>query len=217
MIETREANMPLTRRDMLHRCAASGLLVGSASLLGSVAELFGQAEKATAFAPTPVNEMGPFYRRGAPSRSMLRTPGDLGLPLTVRGTVYDTRGEARPDATVEIWQTNHQGVYDLEGYRYRALLQADPKGGYQIQTVMPGHYPDRVAQHIHYLVKAPGCRPLVTQLYFATDPAFEGDPDHNFQNDPIVLSRELIRPVLLAGDPGTPEAQVTFELHLERT
>ena len=81
---------------------------------------------------------------------------------------------------------------------------------------MPGHYPDRVAQHVHYMVKASGCKPLVTQLYFATDPAFHGDPDHNFSNDPLVHSRELVRPVLLTGDPKDPMARVTFELCLER-
>jgi protocatechuate 3,4-dioxygenase beta subunit len=81
---------------------------------------------------------------------------------------------------------------------------------------MPGHYPDRVAQHVHFLLKAPGCRPLVTQLYFATDPAFGGDPDRNYMNDPLVRSRELVRPVLLTGDPGQPVARVKFELCLER-
>ena len=76
--------------------------------------------------------------------------------------------------------------------------------------------PIRVAQHVHYMVKAPGCTPLVTQLYFATDPVFKGDPDHNFTADPLVHTRELVRPVLLTGDPGTPTAAVTFELVLER-
>jgi protocatechuate 3,4-dioxygenase beta subunit len=134
----------------------------------------------------------------------------------VGGAIFDTRGEARPDATVEVWQADHLGHYDIEGYRYRAMLAADAKGGYQFTSVMPGHYPDRVAQHVHYMVKAPGCKPLVTQLYFATDPAFEGDPDRKFANDPLVHSRELVRPVLLTGDPKDPMARVTFELCLER-
>ena len=56
----------------------------------------------------------------------------------------------------------------------------------------------------------------MTQLYFATDPAFEGDPDRKFANDPLVHSRELVRPVLLTGDPKDPMARVTFELCLER-
>ncbi|MBN8248704.1 MAG: hypothetical protein J0L84_14850 [Verrucomicrobia bacterium] len=205
---------PLTRREMLQRCAALGLLCGGGGIRGCVAEAFARAESGRV--PTPRNEMGPFYRRKAPVQSVLRAPGDPGLPLTVVGSVWDVRGEFRPDATVEVWQANHEGRYDLEGYRYRGLLQTDPRGGYRFESVMPGHYPDRVAQHIHYLVRAPGCRPLITQLYFATDPAFDGDPDRNYGKDPLVLSRELIRPVLLTGDPGQPVAQVTFELCLER-
>ena len=129
---------------------------------------------------------------------------------------YDAGGQVRPDATVELWHADHHGHYDIEGYHFRSMLPIDAKGAYRVETVMPGHYPDRVAQHVHYMVKAPGCKPLVTQLYFATDPVFKGDPDHNFTADPLVHTRELVRPVLLTGDPGTPTAAVTFELVLER-
>ena len=81
---------------------------------------------------------------------------------------------------------------------------------------MPGHYPDRVCQHVHYLVTAPGHTPLVTQLYFATDPVFEGDPDRNFTKDPLIQSRELVRPVRITGDPQEMHAAVNFELCMER-
>ena len=206
---------PLSRRDVLHRCATLGLLLAAPTIPGSIAEAFADAESGRR-QPTPPNALGPFYRRGAPDGSDLRGATDSGLPLIVTGAVIDTRGEARPDATVEVWQADHFGHYDIEGYRYRATLAPDTKGGYEFTSVMPGHYPDRVAQHVHYMVKAPGCKPLVTQLYFATDPAFEGDPDHKFSNDPLVQSRELVRPVLLSGDPKDPMARVTFELCLER-
>lgn len=81
---------------------------------------------------------------------------------------------------------------------------------------MPGHYPDRVCQHVHYLVRAPGSKPLVTQLYFATDPAFGGDPAKNYTRDPLVTSIDLVRPVVLSGDPRDFVANVTFDLELER-
>jgi len=206
---------PLSRRDVLHRCAALGLLLAAPTIPGSIAEAFADAESGRP-QPTPSNALGPFYRRGAPDGHDLRGTTDPGLPLIVTGAVIDTRGEARPDATVEVWQADHFGHYDIDGYRYRATLAPDGKGGYEFTSVMPGHYPDRVAQHVHYMVKAPGCKPLVTQLYFATDPAFEGDPDRKFSNDPLVQSRELVRPVVLSGDPRDPLARVTFELCLER-
>jgi hypothetical protein len=65
-------------------------------------------------------------------------------------------------------------------------------------------------------VTAPGHKTLVTQLYFATDPVFEGDPDKNFNRDPLIRSRELVRPVTLVGDPKVIHAAVKFELCLER-
>jgi len=195
----------LSRRDLLYRCAATGVLVGAPIFGRSFVDVLVAAEQA-ARQPTPPNELGPFYRRGAPLEAVLRKPDDPGLPLVIAGAVYDARGQRRPDATIELWHADH----------FRSKLPLDDKAAYHVETVMPGHYPDRVAQHVHYLVKADGCTPLVTQLYFATDPVFEGDPDHHYTADPLVHSRELVRPVLLTGDPGAPMAKVTFELVLER-
>jgi protocatechuate 3,4-dioxygenase beta subunit len=204
-----------SRRDLLQRCAAAGVLVGAPVFGNRFVDVLLAAEQ-SARQPTPPNALGPFYRRGAPHEAVLRQAGDSGMPLRISGAVYDASGQARPDATIEVWHADHHGHYDIEGYHFRSMLAVDQKGAYQVETVMPGHYPDRVAQHVHYMVKAPGCRPLITQLYFATDPVFKGDPDHNFNADPLVVSRELVRPVLLTGDPGTPTAAVTFELVLER-
>ncbi len=133
------------------------------------------------------------------------------MPLVVAGQVFDTRGEKIPGATIEIWQTDHLGLYDLEGYRYRAKLATNAEGKYDFSSVMPGHYPARVCQHVHYLVTAPGHKPLITQLYFGTDPVFDGDPDKNFEQGDST-SRELIRPVTLVGDPNDIHAAVQFEL-----
>jgi len=205
---------PLSRRDILERCLAVGVVTAAlpAPLLAAA---WDQAEQASPKPPTPPNDLGPFYKRGAPSSAQLRLPGDAGLALAVAGQLVNTRGEALRDARIEIWHADHFGKYDLEGYHFRSLLAPDEKGAYAFDSVMPGHYPARVAQHVHYLVTAPGHKPLSTQLYFATDPAFEGDPDHNYGKDPLVVSRERIRPVRLVGDPGTMSAAVTFDLCLE--
>ena len=68
----------------------------------------------------------------------------------------------------------------------------------------------------HYKITAPGRQPLITQLYFATDPVFEGDPDKNYVKDPILDSRELIRPVTVHPAPEKIRAAVDFEIVLER-
>jgi protocatechuate 3,4-dioxygenase beta subunit len=207
-----------TRRDALLRCAALGSLKLVAPALGltEAVSAFEQAEQATARRATQWNEIGPFYKRSAPNTSQLRAPNDPGLDLAVSGRVFDTRGDALTGAKVEIWQADHLGLYDLDGYRYRAALVADSSGVYTFESVMPGHYPARVCQHIHYVVTAPGHKALVTQLYFATDPVFEGNPDKNYAKDPLVLSRELVRPVSLVGDPKTIRAAVQFDVVLER-
>jgi protocatechuate 3,4-dioxygenase beta subunit len=166
--------------------------------------------------PTPHAEMGPFYKKRAPMTTQLRATGDPGLPLSVSGRVITMHGEPIPDAKVEVWQADHGGLYDLEGYRYRAVLTPPASGSYGFESIMPGHYPARVARHVHYFVTAPGYRPLTTQLYFSTDEVFEGDPDRTFSKDPLVTSRSLVRPVTLTGQPTAAVASVEFELVLEK-
>jgi len=205
--------MNFTRRELLERCVVFGAVtVASTVSLPTLAEAWDAAEKKK---PTPWCELGPFYKREAPHSSMLRAPGDAGMPLTLSGVAYNTRGETVPDAKLEIWQADNDGHYDVDGYRFRALLEPGPKGAYAIESVIPGHYPDRVCQHVHYLVTAPGLKPLITQMYFATDPVFDGNPDKNYTRDPLCTSRELVRPVVIKGDPKQIVAAVTFDLVLE--
>ena len=206
--------MNFTRRELLERCAVFGAVTLATSIpISALAMEWDEAEKKRQ--PTPFCELGPFYKRQAPNTSVLRAPGDSGMPLEVSGVIYDTRGEVVPDAKLEIWQTDNSGHYDIEGYRYRAMLEPGAKGSYSIQSVMPGHYPTRVCQHVHYLTTAPGHKPLITQLYFATDPVFEGDPDKNFTRDPLITSVELVRPVMIKGDPKQIIAAVNFDLVME--
>ena len=210
------ANRPaLTRREILEGCVALGsVVIISSAPARAMLNAFQQRE-AERHRPTPPNEIGPFYKKNAPATSVFRTPGDPGMPLVLSGQVFNTRGDELPNAVVEVWQTDHLGHYDLDGYRYRGKLPLDKTAAYKLDSVMPGHYPDRVCQHVHFAVTAPGHKPLITQLYFATDPVFEGDPDHNFTRDPLIHSRELVRPVTLVGDPHDIQAAVRFELCLE--
>jgi len=208
---------PLTRRDMLMKCAALGSLsVASPFSLAEALDAWERNAQNNAVPPTPWCGIGPFYKRGSPHTARLRAPGDPGLPLVVSGQVVGTNATAIPAATLEVWQTDHLGHYDVDGYRYRATLVANSSGDYSFDSVMPGHYPGRVCQHIHYLVAAPGYKTLITQLYFATDPVFEGDPDKNYTRDYVITSRELVRSVTLTGDPKDMHAAVSFPIVLER-
>jgi protocatechuate 3,4-dioxygenase beta subunit len=194
--------MDIARRGLI--AAAGGLVAAAAT--GALAD---------PRRPTPRNEVGPFYRRGAPHEARLVRPGDAGQPLLIAGTVYRATGEVVPHARVELWHADDAGQYDVDGDHFRADLTLSEKAAYSVSTVMPGHYPDRVCQHVHFLVRAEGCKPLVTQLYFATDPVFEGDPDRNFTRDPLIGSRELVRPVTLVSAGGVTTAHTGFDLVME--
>jgi protocatechuate 3,4-dioxygenase beta subunit len=206
----------VSRRDVLEKCLASGLLVLASPLTELDVWAAWQTPAPSGLKVTPPNVLGPFYKRNAPARTTLVPHGQPGLPLTVSGRVLDISGNVVPGASIEIWQADHSGHYDLDGYMGRGQFTTGTNGAYGFGTVMPGHYPTRKAQHIHYLVKAEGYKPLVTQLYFATDHAFGGDPARNYTADPLVGNPELIRPVQLHGDTATLSATVTFELCLQK-
>lgn len=206
----------MTRREIFENCIGSGLLLSAMPL--SQRQLLAAWEdgEAKANAPTPRDVLGPFFKKGAPNSGVLHQPGSPGFPLRVTGKVSNTRGEKVPGARIEIWQADHAGIYDLDGFRYRAALVTGETSNYAVETILPGHYDDRPAQHIHYLISAPGHRTLITQAYFATDPFFEGNPDKNYGKRSIVKSRELIRTVTLIEAPGTPRASISFDICLEK-
>ena len=211
------SNRP-SRREVFEKCIVRGLLVASVPMSQSKLLAWWQDGHRAATKPTPAEVLGPFYKKQSPNTPNLRVPGDAGFPLHVSGKVQNTRGDMVEGARVEVWHADHHGAYDVKGYRYRAALAPDAKGVYACDTVMPGHYSDRPAQHIHYLITAPGHKTLVTQLYFATDPFFDGDPDKNFAKNGIVHNRELVRPVKLFEGQGSdaPHADVTLDIVLEK-
>ena len=204
-----------TRREMLESCIVRGLLVGGASMSANQLLAFWEDAENRANHPTPSEVLGPFYKKGAPNTPTLRQAGDPGIPLRVTGKLWNTRGQPVHDAKIDIWQANHHGRYDVEGYRYRTRLLPGTASDYFVETVMPGHYSDRPAQHIHYLITAPGHKSLVTQIYFATDEWFEGDVDKNYKKRNLVSNRDNVRPVTLY-EQGTAHAAVTFDIILEQ-
>ena len=207
--------MGYTRRELLEKCVATGVVtLATSTSLSSIAHAWDSADNKRS--PTPWCELGPFYKRDAPNIAVMRTASDPGLPLSLAGTVYSVSGEILPNATLEIWQTNYFGHYDNEGYRFRTMMKPNDKGIYGVESVLPGHYPTRVCQHVHYVIAAPGHKTLTTQLYFSSDPVFDGNPDKNFSRDPLITSRELVRPVMLKEETKQIVAVVNFDIVLEK-
>ena len=203
-----------SRRDFFYFCLGGSLLAASYPLARVISQSR-DGKNNQAHAPTPSNTLGPYYKQGAPRRESLLEPNDPGQPLLVTGRVRNTLGQSLPLATLEVFHSNHQGDYDLEGFRYRGLIPVQNSGEYRFETIMPGQYGGR-AQHIHYVITAPGHRQLVTQLYFETDPKFAGNPDRNYTRDNLVWHRELIRPVSKVSKNSTAYSAVDFDIYLEK-
>ncbi len=124
---------------------------------------------------TEDDPLGPYYRPGAPTRTSLVTPGMRGYRLVVEGRIRAAGGicAGLGGATVDVWQADHAGAYDLVGDVLRGVFVADGAGAYRVETIVPGRYLDGDRyrpRHLHVIVRAPGRPPLVTQLYFAGDP-----------------------------------------------
>src|SRR5258706_13670020 len=81
---------PVSRRRLLRQAILSAAWL---PVLGASAFLSGRLLAATEESPeTENNWEGPFYKPGAPVRSVLLERGMAGTPLTVSGRVLDTRG-----------------------------------------------------------------------------------------------------------------------------
>ncbi len=173
-------------------------------------------------APTADNVTGPFHRPGAPFRAKLNPPLEPGTPLVINGRVWgaDTR-RPLPGATLDIWHADASGEYDNSDpddpppaglYRNRARLIADESGYYEYETIHPGHYPltdeQLRASHIHYLIRYPGYRALVTQLFFEGDPHNDTDP---FVKDPLIITLKTIKAARGVFETGT------FDIVLAKT
>ena len=166
----------LSRRRLLRRvlCSAAGL-----RLLGASAFLPSQLRAATEESPeTENNWEGPFYKPGAPVRSVLLEKGMAGTPLTVTGRVFDTHGRPLKGALLDVWQADHTGSYDNTGFLLRGKLYTDDEGRYTLRTVKPLYYGepgDMRPAHIHVKASFEKSPILTTELYFKGDPWIHRD------------------------------------------
>ena len=202
----------VSRRDFIYLGLGGGLVIAGLPLARVVSQQR-DGNLNYAFAPTPGDTLGPFYRSGAPRKERLIEAGVGGTPLIVAGRVIDTDGKMLAGATLEVFHAYGGGEYDMLGFRCRGEIPVGANGEYGYETVVPAGYGGR-ARHVHYVVGAPGHKRLVTQLYFENDPKFEGDPDKNYNN--LVSHRELVRPVKSINRNNTAYTSVTFDICLEK-
>jgi protocatechuate 3,4-dioxygenase beta subunit len=186
--------------------------------------------------------LGPFHMVESPPREL----GDdvaldgKGTPCLVSGQVTGPDGEPLAGASVDVWQTNEDGFYDVQqpgiqpAGNLRGMFTTDEQGRYWFRSVVPRHYPipddgpvgqllaatgrhpNRPA-HLHFIVAAPGYRPVTTHVFVDDSPYLDSDAVFG-------VKESLVRSVPEVDDPAraariglpNPFRTLTFDLVLLR-
>ncbi len=146
---------------------------------------------------TETTVLGPFH---TPSPKV--TNGEniaksvVGDSCIVLGNIMDIDKNPIPGASIEVWQSGPDGLYDVQKdgdvVDLRATLSSLKDGSYLFRTVKPQYYPIPVdgpvgdllnnldrhpyrPAHIHFMVKAEGYKDLVTHVFIDGDKYLESD------------------------------------------
>jgi hydroxyquinol 1,2-dioxygenase len=153
----------------------------------------------TGGAATESTVLGPFFVDNAPEfpNGADISGGAPGTPCLFTGTVLSTDGTPVPDATVDVWQSDETGNYDvqypdLDKPQNRGRLHTDPTGHFSFHSVFPEPYPIphdgpvgellRAAgrgpmrpAHIHFKIAAPHHQTLITHIFPSGDKYLTSD------------------------------------------
>jgi protocatechuate 3,4-dioxygenase beta subunit len=152
--------------------------------------------------PTISSSAGPFFKPDSPARTSLREPEIPGTSIVLTGRVLSTDCRPIAGALLDFWHADSVGAYDTVGNRLRGHQRSDGRGGYTLETILPGGYGSRT-RHFHVKVQAPGQPVLTTELYFPREPRNAHDS---------LFRRELL--VSLADAADGKMAQFDFVLAL---
>jgi protocatechuate 3,4-dioxygenase beta subunit len=156
-----------------------------------------------------------------------------GEKCIVSGKVLDTNNNPIVKATIEVWQSGPDGLYDVqkEGHTVdlRGKMSSLDNGSYFFQTVKPQYYPIPVdgpvgkvlnslerhpfrPAHIHFMVKAEGYESLVTHVFIDGDKYLESDTV-------FAVKKSLIRKLEHGNDTETGEKcfYLNFDIVMEKT
>ena len=177
--------------------------------------------------------LGPFHMVTSPRRALGDTINLVGTgpQCVLAGRVLSADGTPLPGAELDVWQANDQGFYDVQQPDVqppgngRGLFTAGQDGAYWFRTIVPTHYPIPTdgpvgtlleatkrhpyrPAHVHFIVTAPGHRPLTTHIFVAGSPYIESDAV-------FAVKKSLITEFTPADDPNQP-ARANFNIVLQR-
>jgi catechol 1,2-dioxygenase len=150
--------------------------------------------------PTQANNLGPFFRAGAPQlqdgASLLRSPTP-GAKLEFKGWVKDLQGKPVAGAEVDVWHSSTVGLYENQDptqaeMNLRGKFTTLADGSFSFTTVKPAGYPvptdgpagallaaqkrhNMRPAHLHFLIYKPGFKTIASQVYDPKDPHLETD------------------------------------------
>ena len=191
-------------------------------------------DKRTGQTGTKTSLLGPFYRQDSPVMKLgdtIATKPTNGMEVVLYGQVKDSEGKGVAGASIEIWQPDETGNYDLQKHDpsemdLRGHFHADADGRFYMRTVAPlgymipmdGPVGDMIrAQrrhgyrpaHIHFVVGAPGYREVVTAVYLGNDDHIDSDTVFGV-TDSLVTQVDMNDPA--SPMPGIPS--IKFDFHL---
>ncbi len=191
---------------------------------------------------TETTVLGPFYLPGAPALPLGSdiAAGQDGLLAFCHGRVADADGKPLAGAQLDVWQTDHEGFYDVQRpeqglMRLRGRFLTDADGRYFFRTVKPvsypiptdgpvgkmlqamGRHPYRPA-HIHFILTAPGYQPVVTHLFVEGDPYLDSDAVFGVKNSLVVPFEEAApgSPAPDGSQPAQPFCVARYDFGLTR-
>ena len=136
----------------------------------------------------PVAEMGDMIATGEEA--------ERGTHAVMRGRVTDTDGNPLSGVSMDVWQSDDIGYYDIQqpdgGLNLRGLFTTGEDGTYWFRTVQPAPYPVPVdgpvgelltaagrhpmrPAHIHFMISAPGYETVITHIFVKGDEYIETD------------------------------------------
>ena len=144
--------------------------------------------------------LGPFYIKNAPAYengANICLDGK-GEPVWVHGRVLDGKRKPIAGATLDVWQANEDGFYDVQQkgvqphMNLRGVFKSDDKGRYYFRSAYPRFYPipydgsvgdmlralDRNPNrpaHLHFIVSAPGYESVTTHIFTPDCPWLKDD------------------------------------------
>jgi len=133
--------------------------------------------------------VGPYFRigliYGEPQNNLVneKTSGER---ITLTGVVYDGDGEPIPDALIEIWQPDANGIFnhpsdplqEQADPHFRGFGRAESRdaGKYEFKTIKPDGRDGKPPYINVYIFSRGMLTHAMTRIYFSDEPANANDP-----------------------------------------